>query len=102
MIRHLVLTRFRPDTAAGEIAAIFKDLGDLRGHMQGMLAFHAGATVSPERLARGYSHAIAIDFSDSASRDAYLVDPAHKAAGARLVAACAGGVEGVLVVDIEI
>lgn len=102
MIRHLVLMRFRPDTAAGEVAAIFNDLDDLRRHMPGMLNFHAGANVSPEELARGYSHAIAIDFSDSAARGAYLIDPAHKAAGARLVAACAGGVEGVLVVDLEI
>ena len=102
MIRHLVLTRFRHEASAGEIAAVFNDLRDLRRHMPGMLNFHAGANVSPEALARGYSHAIAIDFADSASRDAYLIDPAHKAAGARLVAACAGGVDGVLVIDIEI
>ena len=102
MIRHLVLTRFRSDVAVGEIAAVFNDLANLRGHMPKMLAFHAGANVSPEGLGRGYSHAIAIDFTDSAARDAYLVDPAHKAAGARLVAACEGGVEGVLVVDLEI
>ena len=102
MIRHLVLVRFRPDVAASEIAAIFAALADLRGHMPGMRDFHAGANVSPEELARGYSHAITIDFFDSESRDAYLIDAAHKAAGARLVAACAGGVEGVLVVDLEL
>ena len=101
MIRHLVLARFAPDTAASEIAAIFNDLGALRRHIPRMLTFQAGANVSPEGLARGYSHAIAIDFADSGARDAFLVDPAHKTAGARLVAACAGGVEGLLVIDIE-
>ena len=99
MIRHIVLARFRDTTPESEIAAILAELDALRAHLPGMLNFHGGANVSPEGLARGYSHAFTVDFADAAARDAYLADPAHKAAGGRLVAACEGGVAGILVVD---
>ena len=102
MIRHIVLARFRRDIGSGEIAAIFSDLEKLRGHIPGMLAFHGGCNTSPENLDRGYSHAFTVDFADAAARDAYLDHQAHKAAGSKLVAACEGGVEGIVVTDIAI
>ena len=102
MIRHIVLSRFSPESAPPEIAAIFADLADLRPHLSGMLAFAAGPNISPEPLGRGYTHAFTIDFADASARDAYLVHPLHKAAGGRLVAACAAGVDGILVIDFEL
>ena len=99
MIRHIVLARLRDTTAPAEIAAIVADLGALRAHLPGMLTFHGGANISPEGLARGHTHAFTVDFADAAARDAYLVHPAHKAAGERLVAACEGGVAGILAMD---
>ena len=39
------------------------------------------------------------DFSDATARDQYLAHAAHRAVGAALVAAVAGGVEGLLVLD---
>ena len=101
MIRHIVLARLRDTTAPAEIAAIFADLAALRAHLPGMMNFHGGANVSPEGLARGHSHAFTVDFADVAARDAYLVHPAHKAAGGRLAAACEGGVAGILAMDFE-
>ena len=41
MIRHLFPARFRPGVAAAEIAAFFSDLGELGGHIAGVLAFRA-------------------------------------------------------------
>ena len=43
-----------------------------------------------------------MDLADAAARDRYLVDPAHKAAGARLVAALEGGRDGLIVFDLEV
>ena len=43
-----------------------------------------------------------MDLADAAARDRYLVDPAHKAAGARLVAALEGGATGLVVFDLEV
>jgi len=101
MIHHIVLVKFPADFPAAAIAALFDGLDGLRAVAPGMLGFRAGADVSPEGLARGFTHAFVVDFADAAARDAYLVHPAHQAAGARLVAAADGGVEGLLVIDFE-
>ena len=102
MIRHIVLVKFPADARPEAVAALFGALDDLRAHAPGMLSFGGGANVSPEGLARGFTHAFAVDFVDAAARDAYLVHPAHRAAGARLVAAAQGGIDGLIVIDIEI
>ena len=99
MIRHVVLVRFREAVSATEIAAIFQQLDDLRQKLAGMKVFCHGSNVSPEGLARGYTHAFTVDFIDAAARDAYLAHPDHEAAGARLVKAAEGGLSGLLVLD---
>ena len=101
MIRHIVLARFRTDVPDAERQAIFDELAGLQS-VVAIKHFAAGANVSPEPLSKGYTHGFTIDFEDASARDAYLVHPAHQAAGGRLVAAAEGGVEGVLVLDFEI
>lgn len=102
MIRHLVLVRFAGDTAPERIAAVFAELRGLEALLPGMSHFAGGANVSPEGLARGFTHAFVVDFVDAAARDAYLEHPAHKAAGGRLVDLADGGIEGLLVFDLDI
>jgi hypothetical protein len=102
MIRHTVLVKFPAHVRPEAIGALFGALDDLRAVVPGMLRFAGGANVSPEGLARGFTHAFVVDFADAAARDAYLVHPAHQAAGARLVKAAEGGIDGLIVVDIEI
>ena len=102
MIRHIVLVRFRSDLPAKERLGIFVQLAALEGVVPGMSTFIAGNNCSPEQLNHGYHHGFSIDFRDQASRDAYLLHEDHKAAGARLVAACTRGVEDVLVFDLEL
>ena len=102
MIRHTVFVKFPADARPETIGAVFRALDDLRAVVPGMLRFSAGANVSPEPLSRGFTHAFVADFADAAARDAYLVHPAHKAAGARLVEAAQGGRDGLVVIDIAI
>ena len=83
MIRHVVLVRFRADVPDAERLAIRDAL-------------------RPEGLQRGLNAGFTIDFADAAARDAYLADPGHAAAGARLVAAAEGGVDGLVVVDLDL
>lgn len=101
IVRHCVLVRFAPGTPPAEITAVLAELGELKEKIPGILAFTAGGNVSPEGLARGYTHAFVVDFADRAARDRYLADPAHAAAGARLVRAAEGGLDGLLVLDFE-
>lgn len=101
MIRHVVLIRARPDCEPGELEDVLAGLAALCRRLPGTPSFAGGVDVSPEGLQRGYSHGFTIDFADAAARDGYLVDPEHKALGARLVAAAGGGRDGILVVDIQ-
>ena len=102
MIRHIVLCRFRTDVTTATHDAIFTELAALRAHLAGIIAMSFGANVSPEGLAQGFAHGFTIDFIDAAARDAYLADAAHGRAGAKLVAALDGGVNGLIVFDIEV
>lgn len=102
MIRHIVALRFKPGMSGHAKADLYADLAKLRDHIGGILAFHAGPNISTEPLSRGFDDVFWFDFQNAAARDAYLIDPAHQAVGARIVAATEGGPEGVFVFDVEV
>ena len=102
MIRHCVWAKFRTDVPASEKQEIYDQLAALGAVIEGILKSDFGPNVSPEGLSRGYADGFVMDFENEAARDAYLVHPDHQTAGSRLVAACEGGRDGILVFDIEI
>ena len=103
MIRHIVAVRFSNAASAEEKAAIFAELAALKDIVEGALDFQVRQNISPEEpVVHGLNDLFWFDFRDEASRDAYLVDPAHVKAGARLVAASEGGVDGITVLDFEV
>jgi hypothetical protein len=102
MIRHCVFFKFRADVPQAEREGIYAQLGALVGPVDGLLSAKFGPNASPEGLAQGFDDGFIMDLRDAASRDGYLVDPAHKAAGARLVAALEGGRDGLIVFDLEV
>ena len=102
MIRHCVFIRFRPEISPAERADILGEISSLTDRIAGLIAVHVGGNVSPEvGMDKGYADGFIADFTDAAARDAYLVHPEHQQAGARIVAAAVGGVEGVLVYDLQ-
>jgi hypothetical protein len=98
MIRHVVLIKLRSTEDAPHIFAALKAL---QSQIPGIIAVTTGADCSPEGLQRGFTHGFTVDFIDAAARDAYLPHPAHQKVGAMIVAACKGGIDGVLVLDWE-
>lgn len=100
MIRHIVLIRFRPEITELQIDTIFRGLQELSFKLAGMLALTSGRSVSPEQIERGYMHGFVADFTDWEALDAYQNHPEHKRAGAALVAAAIGGIDGILVFDL--
>ena len=102
MIRHCVFVRFRPEITADERAEIYAGLNALVGQIDGLLTAHFGANVSPEGLAQGFNDGFIMDLANQAARDRYLTDPAHQAAGSKLVAALQGGRDGLIVFDMDI
>ena len=101
MIRHIVLTKFRPDTSEETISQIYAGLGAVAEKLPGANNFVGGRSESPEQLERGYTHGFVIDFDDWDALRVYADDAEHKALGAQLVAQAIGGVDGILVLDIE-
>jgi hypothetical protein len=102
MIRHCVFVKFRSGVSVDERADIYAALNALVGQIDGLLNATFGANVSPEGLAQGFNDGFIMDLVDEAARDRYLVHPAHQAAGARLVAALEGGVDGLIVFDMKL
>lgn len=103
MIRHCVFIRFKTETTAAEKAAIFAEIKALKSRLPGFLAAHIGANVSPETgMDKGYADGFIVDFDGPAARDAYLNDPEHRKTGAKIAAAAEGGLDGILVYDIEV
>lgn len=102
MIRHIVALRFRTGTTEQTKAALYADLAALQDHIDGILAFQTSRNVSVEPLSRGFDDLFWFDFRDAGGRDAYLIDPAHQAVGARIVAHTEGGAEGVFVFDVDV
>ncbi|MBW4706908.1 Dabb family protein [Roseobacter sp. YSTF-M11] len=102
MIRHIVLTRFATDTAEETIAGIYGDLERLTETLAGAGNFGGGRSQSPEQIERGYMHGFTIDFDTWDDLRTYAEDEHHKSLGAQIVALAAGGLDGVLVLDIEV
>ena len=101
MIRHIVLTRFRPDVAEKTITDIYAGLAQVAETLPGAGRFVGGRSASPEQIERGYMHGFTIDFDSWADLKAYADDAAHQALGGQIVANAVGGLDGVLVLDIE-
>lgn len=102
MIRHIVLTRFREDVSDTAIHEIYSGLAQVATRLPGTAGFHGGRSTSPEQIERGYLHGFTIDFDTWDDLKTYANDPEHRALGAQLVAAADGGVDGLLVLDIEV
>ena len=102
MIRHIVLIRFRPDVGEDAIAAIFADLHAIRSKLPGVLSITSGRSESPERIERGYLHGFVADFADWDALAAYQDHPDHRRVGASLVDNAVGGIDGILVFDLQV
>jgi Stress responsive A/B Barrel Domain len=102
MIRHIVLVRFKPETPEREIQSIFSALHDIKRVIPGVISITSGASQSPEKIERGYMHGFVADFTDWDALAAYQAHPDHRSVGARLVANAVGGLDGILVFDLEV
>ena len=102
MIRHIVLTKFKPETDEAAITALYAALSALTDTLPGAHNFTAGRSESPEHLDKGFKHALVIDFDTWADLKIYADHPEHKALAAQLVQGAVGGLDGLLVVDFPI
>ncbi len=102
MIRHIVLIKFKPGLSRDDIADIFDELYAIKAKLPGVISITSGQSESPEKIERGYLHGFVADFADWGALQAYQDHPDHKRLGARLVANAIGGIDGILVFDLEV
>ncbi len=102
MIRHIVLTRFKPETSQETISGIYSGLSALAEKLPGAGGFTGGRSESPEQIERGYMHGFIIDFDSWDALQNYAANDEHKALGGQLVANAVGGIDGILVLDLDV
>jgi hypothetical protein len=102
MIRHIVLTKFKPETPEETITEIYAGLAALSENLPGAQNFTGGRSESPEQIERGYMHGFVIDFDDWDALRTYADNDTHKVLGGRLVANAIGGIDGILVLDLDV
>jgi GNAT superfamily N-acetyltransferase len=101
MIRHIVLIRFKDHLDEAAIGRLFDGVKAVQSQIPGMLSVSAGRSLELEKLEKGFRHGFVVEFEDRAALDAYQVHPDHRRVGAQLVEAAEGGLDGILVFDLE-
>lgn len=102
MIRHIVLTKFKSDVSEETIKGIYDRLATLADKLPGAANFTGGRSESPEQIERGYMHGFVIDFDSWAALQTYADNEEHKALGGQLVANAVDGIDGILVLDLDV
>lgn len=102
MIRHIVLTKFKPDVSEETIAGIYQGLSVVAETLSGAHGFTGGRSESPEQIERGYMHGFVIDFDTWDDLQTYADNEEHKALGGQLVENAVGGIDGILVLDLDV
>ncbi|WP_394789688.1 Dabb family protein [Rhodoferax sp.] len=102
MIQHCVFVRFRPEISAAAKQALWAELQALVGVIPGLREVRAGANARYEDLDHGFTDGFIAVFDDRAALATYQAHPAHQATGAKLVQAALGGLQGLMVFDLDL
>lgn len=78
-LRHVVMFGWKENADTASINRIIKAFRALPGQIKTIKKFEWGVNNSPENLNQGLTHCFLLTFSSEKDRDAYLVDPVHKA-----------------------
>jgi len=79
MLRHVVMFKFQDKAKPADIKKVEDAFRALQRKIPLIKDFEWGVNNSPEKLNDGLTHCFFVTFSSTKDRDAYLIDPAHKA-----------------------
>lgn len=102
MIKHCVFVKFRDEFGGAARADIFARLAGLVGDIEGMVDFCHGPNRDFEGRSVGFTDGFVASFASRGALALYADYPAHLALGSELVSMLQGGVEGLMVFDIEV
>jgi len=101
-LQHIVMLNLRQDASGDELADVMEGLAALGAEMPGFLSFQHGPNRDFEQKSQDYPYGFICTFADTLALQTYAENPTHKGLGARLVALCEGGGDGIWVADIEV
>lgn len=101
MIRHCVFLNLRASQDAGTLEEILGELRNLCENLPETGPFLSGPNRDFEAKSQDFPAGFTIDFASEEALQTYADHPEHKALGARLVAICQGGADGIMVFDLE-
>lgn len=101
MIRHIVLLDLPDDHDTDELLDIMDQLATLVDHLPGFTGFEHGPNRDFEQKSARYPYGFIGTFTDAKALETYAKDAQHSALGARLVAMCRDGADGIMVIDLE-
>jgi hypothetical protein len=78
MLRHVVLFKFKDESAAADIKKVEDAFRALPSKIREIKGFEWGRNNSPENLNEGFTHAFFVSFQNEKDRDVYLPHTAHK------------------------
>ena len=84
VLRHVVLFKFKDDTAAKKVKEIEDAFAALPAKIDAIHDLEWGTDVSVEGRAQGFTHCFLVSFASEADRGKYIPHPEHKAFGGLL------------------
>lgn len=99
MIQHIVALSLVDGFDRGELILVMNGLSRLE--IDGFLHFSHGENLDFEGKSEQFDYGFVCSFSHEAAVKEYAADETHQALGARLVAMCRGGVDGIFVMDLK-
>ncbi|TWI86005.1 stress responsive alpha/beta barrel protein [Roseibium hamelinense] len=101
MIKHCVFLSLADPADLSVLDEPMQLLESLGQSVPGMIGFVHGPNKDFENKTPNHQYGFVCTFNDREAHLAYEKHPVHQKAGGMLIAACAGGYEGILVADIE-
>lgn len=92
---------FEDEVTQEDRADMLHSLARLVDDIPGLRTFSAGPNVDIEHKSPEYRDGFVAVFDDRSALARYAVHPKHLELGQRLVAACVGGADGLIVFDLE-
>lgn len=102
MIRHVVMLALKPDEMPANVQDVMKSLDELRPQIAGFVDFEHGPNRDIENKSPDYPYGFVCTFEDVGALRSYADNADHKMLGARLVAMCNGGADGIMVMDLDV
>lgn len=97
-VQHMVVVKFKPETAQATIDDIYRGLAELPSLIPGITHFSGGPYSSDEGLNGGYTHGFLISFESTDARDNYLPHSEHERVKQQILP----HIDGVIAFDFEV